>query len=202
LAGFKRFIFAVTLGDIPCLHSLVATAQKRGSSIHRILELIDLTVQQVYKPKSYSELDFQCQYLFLKLGGQQTAELMYWTCGLPSCEAAQDHIQTEPLIVSAKMPSLDEMIENLRISFHMATTADVPASNHADCLCGPGYQEMADELKVELWLHWVVSWNIILRPCCEHIQPYSVEFCSMDQPQALSEGIQDKHLHFVTEVWH
>ena len=166
------------------------------------MELIDLAVQQVYKPKSYSELDFQRQYLFLKLGGRQTAELAYRMCGLPSREAAQDHIQTEPLIVSAKMPSLDEMIENLRISFRMATTADVPASDHADHPRGPGYQEMADELKVESRLHWVASRNVILGPCREHIQPYSVEFCTMDQPQALSEGIWDKHLHFATEVWH
>jgi hypothetical protein len=100
------------------------------------------------------------------------------------------------------MPSLDEMIENLRISFRMATTADVPASNHADRPRGPGYQEMADELKVESRLRWVASRNIILGRCREHIQPYLVEFCTMDQPQALSEGIRDKHLHFATEVWH
>jgi hypothetical protein len=203
LNDFKRFVFAVARDDIPRLHSLVMTAQKRGSSIHRILELVDLAVQQVYKPKSYSEIDFQRQYLFLKLGGRQTAELAHRTCGLPSREVAQDHIQTEPLIVSSKMPSLDEMIENLKISFRMGKAADIPTSNHAAGRPrGPGYQEMADELKVESRFRWVASQKIILGPCREHIQPYSVEFCTMDQPQALAEGIRDKRLHFATEVWH
>jgi hypothetical protein len=199
LTDFKRFIFAVARGDIPRLHSLVATAQKRGSSIHRILELINLAVQQVYKPKGYSEMDFQRQFLFLKLGGRQTADLAYRTCGLPSRDATRKHIQTKPLIVSAKMPSLLEMTENLKISFRTVKVADIAASNHRHR--GPGYQEMADELKVESRFRWDASRNIILGPCREHVKQYSVEFCTIDQPQELAEGIRDKHLHFATEVW-
>lgn len=181
------------------MHSLVATAQKRGSSINQILELIDLAVQQVYKPKGYSEIKFQHQYLFLKLGGQQVAELAHRTFGLPSCDAALEHIQTKPLIVSAKMPTLLEMTKNLKASFRMVEGS---ASNHVRRCHGPGYQEMADELKVESQLHWDASRNVILGPCCEHVKPYSVEFCTIDQPQALAKGIRDKCLHFATEVCH
>ena len=202
LSDFKRFVFAVSRGNIPRLHSLVATAQKRGSSINRILELINLAVQQVYKPKSYSEIDFQRQYLFLKLGGRQVAELAYRTSGLPSRDVTLEHIQTKPLIVSAKMPTLSEMTENLKVSFRMVEGSGIAASDHAHRHRGPGYQKMADELKVESRLRWDASRNIILGPCREHVKPYSVEFCTMDQPQALAEGIRDKRLHFATEVQH
>lgn len=190
--------------DIPRLHSLVATAQRRGSSIYRILELIDLAVQQVYKLKGYSETDFQCQFLFLKLGGRQTAELAHRTCGLPSSDATREHIQTKPLIVSAKAPTLVEMTENLNTSFRMGKSAELGSniSNQARHSCGPGYQEMADELKVESRLRWDANRNIILGPCREHVKPYSVEFCTMDQPHALAEGIQHNNLHFATEVRH
>ena len=186
LSDFKHFIFAMSRDDIPYLHSLVATAQKHGSSINQILELIDLTVQQVYKPKGYSEIEFQCQYLFLKLGGQQVAELAHCTFGLPSRDAALEHIRTKPLIVSAKMLTLLKMTKNLKALFCMVEGS---ASNHDHHCCGPGYQEMADELKVESWLRWDASRNVILGPCCKHVKPYSVEFCTMDQPQALAKGI-------------
>ena len=204
LSDFKRFIFAVSRSDIPRLHSLVATAQRRGSSIYRILELIDLAVQQVYKLKGYSETDFQRQFLFLKLGGRQTAELAHRTCGLPSSDATREHIQTKPLIVSAKAPTLVEMTENLNTSFRMGKSAELGSniSNQARHSCGPGYQEMADELKVESRLRWDANRNIILGPCREHVKPYSVEFCTMDQPHALAEGIQHNNLHFATEVRH
>ena len=205
LSDFKRFVFAVSCGNIPRLHSLVATAQKRGSSIRRILELIDLAVQQVYKPKGYSETDFQRQFLFLKLGGRPAADLAHRTCGLPSIDATRERIQTKPLVVSAKMPTLVEMTENLNTSFHIIESAGVVTSSQAVMQahrpCGPGYQEMADELKVESRLRWDASRNIILGPCREHVGPYSVEFCTMEQPRALAEGIRDQKLHFATEVW-
>lgn len=202
LSDFKRFIFAVSRGNIPRLHSLVATAWKRGLSVHQILELIDLAIQQVYKPKGYSETDFQRQFLFLKLGGRPAADLAHRTCGLPSSDATQEHIQTKPLIVSAKMPTLAEMTENLSTSFCMGKSAGVIALSQAHRPRGPGYQEMADELKVESRLRWDASRNIILGPCREHVGPYSVKFCMMDQPRALAEGIRNQNLHFATEVWH
>jgi hypothetical protein len=102
------------------------------------------------------------------------------------------------------MPTLLEMTENLKVSFRIVEGpgSGIVASNHAHRHCEPGYQEMADELKVESWLRWDASRNIILGPCREHIKLYSVEFCTMDQPQALAEGIRDKCVHFATEVWH
>jgi hypothetical protein len=113
------------------------------------------------------------------------------------------HIQTKPLIVSAKMPTLLEMTENLKVSFHMvegSSQSDVTASNCVHHHRGPSYQKMADKLKVESRLHWDATQNVILGPCHEHVKLYSVEFCTMDQPQALAEGIQDKCLHFATEI--
>lgn len=84
------------------------------------------------------------------------AELAYRTSGLPSHDATLEHIQTKPLIISAKVPTLLEMTENLKVLFCMVEglgRSGVVAFNHARQHCGPGYQEMANELKVESQLH-------------------------------------------------
>ena len=128
MSDFKRFIFAVSRGDIPCLHSLVATTQKCDSSVRRILELIDLAVQQVYHPKSYAKIDFQRQFLFLKLGGRQAAELAQHSFGLPSPDATWQHIQSKSLIILAKTPTLSEMTENLKTSLRVDEKVNLTAS--------------------------------------------------------------------------
>lgn len=115
-------------GDIPCLHSLVATTQKCDSSVRRILELIDLAVQQVYHPKSYAKIDFQRQFLFLKLGGRQAAELAQHSFGLPSPDATWQHIQSKSLIILAKTPTLSEMTENLKTSLRVDEKVNLTAS--------------------------------------------------------------------------
>jgi hypothetical protein len=154
LTDFKCFLFAVAQGNIPHLHSLVATAQRCGSSIHQIMELVDLAIQQVYKPKSYSEIEFQRQYLFHKLGGWETAELAHCTLGMPSIDATREHMNTKALITSTKALTVPEMTENLKVSFCINKTASNASSNPTCCYRGPGYQVMADEVKVESWLHW------------------------------------------------
>jgi hypothetical protein len=49
------------------------------------------------------------------------------------------------------MSTLVEMTENLNMSFRIGKPAESDRTifNQTHCPCGPGYQEMADELKVE-----------------------------------------------------
>jgi hypothetical protein len=54
LDGFKRFVFAVSKGDIPRLHSLVTTMLEDGVNIFGILQKISLAQCQLYNPKNYS----------------------------------------------------------------------------------------------------------------------------------------------------
>jgi hypothetical protein len=196
LTDFKRFLFAVSQDDIPRLHSLAATALRQGSSVSRILEKIDLAVRQVYHPKGYAETDFQRQFLFHKMGNRIVADLAHRTCGLPSMDTTQDHIRVQPILVSAKAPTLSEMKENLKISFPPLASTPVTALENR----GPGFQLSVDEIKVEKRLQWDASRNLILGPCREDVKPYSVEFRTMEQPKAIVQGILDNKLHFAAEV--
>jgi hypothetical protein len=102
------------------------------------------------------------------------------------------------LRASPKSPTLEEMKSNLNISFPSSDTSGatlhIPRSN------GPGYQLMADEIKLEERLRWEARTNEILGVCREHSGPFSLEFCTMDQPNTLIQGIADDEVHMATEV--
>ncbi|KZP32677.1 hypothetical protein FIBSPDRAFT_722568, partial [Athelia psychrophila] len=202
LTGFKRLLFAVSKGDVPRLHSLVDTMLRDGASIFTILDKVDLACRQVYSPKNYAEVDYQRLYLFHKLGGRAVAELAHRTLGLPSIETTRQHIRTQPLLVSSKMPTAAEMRHNLEINFPpqsedaALSTADKPVV---------GFQLMADEIKIESRLRWDAKSNIIHGTCREHNDSYGLEFKSMKQPEDILRGLNEKdekkrHVHFATEA--
>jgi hypothetical protein len=200
LEAFKRFVLAVGKGDIPRLHQLVSTAHRNGSSIYAIMEKIDMATRQAYHPKGYSEKDFKRLFLFHKLGGAVVAELAHRTLGLPSIDATRRHIGVQPLHVSPKMPTLREMKLNLDISFPPSDSNISTTPTHIRKSNGPGYQLMADEIKIEERLRWNARNNDILGVCREHSCNYSLEFRSIDQPNVLIQGIVDGDVHLATEV--
>jgi hypothetical protein len=202
LDGFKRFVFAVSKGDIPRLHSLVTTMLEDGANIFGILQKISLAQCQLYNPKNYSDAEYKQQFLFHKLGGRAVAELAYQTQGMPSIDATRRYIRTQPLHPSPKMPTHSEMSANLDITYTSKMSQETSASKEgfARRHKNVGFQLMADEIKIESRLRWDSRSNMILGVCREHSDNYSLEFVTIEQPDAIIEGIAEKNLHFSTEV--
>jgi hypothetical protein len=193
LAAFKRFLFAVAKGNVPRLHSLVTTQIKNGASIFTILDKIGMACDQVYHPKNYSDAEYKQLFLFHKLGGVAVAELAHRTRGLPSIDATRRYIRSQPLHPSPKMPTHAEMSSNLDISY---SSSALPSSK----TCCVGFQLMADEIKIESRMRWDSRTNMILGICREHSAEYSLEFCTISQPEAIIRGIESELLHFASEV--
>jgi len=78
--------------------------------------------------------------LLLKLGGHTVAEIGHRAFGLPSLEATQHCIGTQPIIASPKMPTHTKMNSNLDHAFQ-----NMPKSSGKIY----GVQIGADELKLE-----------------------------------------------------
>jgi hypothetical protein len=193
LEAHKRFLLAVSEGNVPRMHTLVSVSRKAGDSIYAILDKYNRAARDVFRPLSYEERDYQQVFLFHKLGGVAVAELAHRAFGLPSIETTRRHIVTKPLIASPKMPTVREMAQNLNQAFPPCTGAVVV---HRKC----GFQLMVDELKLECRMRWDARTNQILGVCREHSTPYSLEFRSMAQAVALRDGIQAEKVHLASEV--
>ena len=70
----KHFLLAVSEGNVPWMHTLVAVSWKAGDSIYAILNKYNHVAQDVFQPLSYEECDYQQVFLFHKLGGVTVAE--------------------------------------------------------------------------------------------------------------------------------
>lgn len=146
LDAHKRFVMAVGKGNVKGLHRLVSVSQNAGESIYTILDKCSRAVQNVYRPKSYQEREFQQLFLFHKLGGIAVAEIAHRAFGLPSIEATRQRINTNPLAASPQMPTMTEMIQNLDHAF--------PPSRQTASKRKGGFQLMADEIKLETRMRW------------------------------------------------
>lgn len=193
LKAFKRFLFAVAKDDVPRLHSLVATMIKDGASIFTILSKISMASNQLYSPKGYVDAEYKQLFLFHKLGGRAVAELAHRTHGLPSIDATRRYMRAVPLLPSSKMPTKDEMLANLDISYPPRTATSKPRPIQ-------GFQLMADEIKIESRLQWDARTNKILGVCREHSKHLSMDFESIAEPDIIIERINEKKCHFASEV--
>jgi hypothetical protein len=169
LDAHKHFLLAVSEGNVPWMHTLVSVSRKAGDSIYTILEKYNRAAQNVFRPLSYEEQDYQQLFLFHKLGGVACAELAHQAFGLPSIKTTRRHIVTKPLIASPKMPTRDEMMQNLSHALPSSPDSTTPFKNI-------GFQLMADEIKLETRMRWDPRSNSILGVCREDSKEYSLEF--------------------------
>lgn len=195
IEAYKRFVHAVSEGNVPRIHTLVSISRKAGDSINTILEKIDKAARDAYRPLSYKEQDYQQVFLFHKLGGVAVAELAHRIFGLPSIDTTRRHIVTRPLTASPQFPTLEEMLQNLEISF---SSDAVPVDSQDDGVYG--IQIMIDELKLETRMRWDAKSNSILGLCREHSKHIETKFLSMTQAIAIRDALATGKLHLASEV--
>ena len=165
---------------------------RNGASIFAVLKKVGMAACQVYSLKDYSDADYKQLYLFHKLGGVACAELAHRTQGLPSIDATHHYIQAEPFHASLKKPTQAEIQANLNISYPRAIENSSKPTK--------GFQIQVDKIKTESRMRWNSSTNTIMGMCWPHSGPFSLEFVSMAQPEALLQGLADKRVHFACEV--
>lgn len=182
-------------GNVPHLHTLISISHKAGDGINTILEKIDKAACDAYHPLSYKDQDYQQVFLFHKLRGVAVAELTHWIFGLPSIDTTCHHIVTCPLTASPKFPTLEEMLQNLRVAF---SSDAVPGDSQDNGVYG--IQIMIDELELEMRMQWDAKSNTILGLCREHSRHIETQFLSMTQAIAIQDALAIKKLHLASEV--
>ncbi len=191
--GHKRFVRAVASSDVHSrVHKVVSVARSNSMSVHAIVARIDQANARVYSSRTYDEIDYQRAYLLWKLGGQRAADLGSRALGLPSLSATRRKFTSSPIIASATFPTVEEMVENLKIVLPLSCLTDLNAA----------FAIEVDELKTEKRFRWDPYTNMILGVCREHGHLCSLEFRSVDEVRALGEKLCTQEVHAATEVSH
>ncbi|KAI0042726.1 hypothetical protein FA95DRAFT_1682348 [Auriscalpium vulgare] len=193
LDGQKRLIMAISSNHIPRIHVLLANAQKQRKGVFSLLELVDEAARQVYRPMSYDEADYQRAFLLWKLGGRSAAIIANHTLGVPSIDAARVHIRTKPLRPSAGLPTLEDALYNLSITFEPKGPPIIYESV-------TGLTILTDEIKVQERLRWDCPTNTILGICREHGQDCILKFHSIREADNLLESLQAGVCHLASEA--
>ncbi|TFK81389.1 hypothetical protein K466DRAFT_578580 [Polyporus arcularius HHB13444] len=189
--GHKRFVRAVASSDVHSrVHKVVSVARSNSMSVHAIVARIDQANARVYSSRTYDEIDYQRAYLLWKLGGQRAADLGSCALGLPSLSATRRKFTSSPIIASATFPTVEEMVENLKIVLPPSSLVDLTAA----------YVIEVDELKTEKCFRWDPCTNLILGVCREHGHLCSLEFPSVDEVRVLGELLCAKEVHAATEA--
>jgi hypothetical protein len=190
--SYKRFLIAIGQQDIPRLKTLVSVACREGASISLILERINDAINDIYHPRSYTDQDFQRQYLFLTLGGHAVAHLAQKTLGLPSITTTRRHMGSNSFITPSHFtPVVSEMTANLEVS-HLPTT---PLLSEVVI----GLQIGIDEIKTESRLRWDPRSNYILGVCRDHSQHSVLQFKTIVQAEAVINQLKQGQIHYATE---
>jgi hypothetical protein len=187
---YEQLVMAMSKGSVNRLDALLRAAINRGAGVRGMIEALDRAQKGLYKPKNFTEEEMSRGLLFLRLGGARVASLAHQSLGGPAVSTLRRGSALVPLSPSVGIPSKDEIRHNLQAAFK---------SPHGEVGCG--YVLMIDEIKVEERLRWDPSSNKILGLCREHTQKIGVEFCSVNDVKAITQGILCAEIHYATEVF-
>jgi hypothetical protein len=180
------------IGQVGRSKALVSTALRQGSSISAIVNKMRKAALQLYLPRSYEEQEYRAAFLLWKFGGARAARISHAAMNLPSLRTIQRHAQLPALQVSSRYPSQQEVAQNIRSMYSGAHTSPFQRTI--------GQVLLVDELAVELRLRYDAANNVILGPCREHTEGYSMEFQSMDEADLILDALRNGTIHLSSEV--
>jgi hypothetical protein len=177
---------AMSQGSVNRLDALLRAGINRGAGVREMIEPLDRTQKGMYKQKNFTEEEMSRGLLFLQLGGARVANLAHQSLGGLAVSTLRRGTALVPLSPSVGIPSTDEIQRNLQAAFKSS--------------CGCRYVLIIDEIKVEERLRWDPSSNKILGLCREHTQHIGMDFCSVNNVKALTQGILCAEFHYAAEV--
>jgi hypothetical protein len=107
----------MSTGKILRVDCVLRVASDRRMSVAAILEMIRKAARGIYRPKGFEEEEDLQTLLFLRLGGQQVAEIAHRMFGIPAPSTVRCCTTIPPLICSASYPLEAELVNNLKAAF-------------------------------------------------------------------------------------
>jgi hypothetical protein len=192
----KKLLMAVAYGGIQRIDALLRAGFRNKAGVQGMMKLVDRAMQGLYKPKNFTEEEMLRNLLFLKLGGSRVAEIAHRALGGPGVSTLRRHSVNRPLRAASSFPTTADIRYNLDASFGVSANNAREGSNDN----ATGYILMFDEIAVECRPRWDDTTNQFLGVCREHGQSIGLEFCSLEEVEALCEAVGRKEVHLASEV--
>lgn len=190
-----QVLLTMSTGKVPCLDHVLRIASQKNMSLTSILELIKTAAQRLYHPKGFNEEEGLQTLLFLRLGGQQVAEIAHHIFGIPSPNTVCWQTMIPPLICSPSYPLETELVLNLKAVFESLLPLLAGQSAVQGVL-------MLDEIAQEKWPRWCDHTNNFLGSCREHTKGKCLDFNSIMDAELLLQDMVCGDVHLAHGVSH
>ncbi|KAJ7246639.1 hypothetical protein C8J57DRAFT_1081377 [Mycena rebaudengoi] len=195
----KEFVMAVGSGKVTRIAPLVAASINNHESIQGLAQRIYRASADTfregpkYNAKGFTVDKRMVGLIALRLGGARLADILHRALGLPGLTTLRKHTVIRPLRTSARMPTIEEIEENIDA---YTDGEDLPS--------GPPeiiHQViMLDEIAVEERLRWDDKDNMVKGTCREHSDDASLDFGDIADAEMLLQDITDGKVHMASEV--
>ena len=189
----KKLLMAVAYGGVNQIDALLRAGFRNRAGAQGMMKLVDRAMLGLYKPKNFTEEEMLRNLLFLKLGGSRVAEIAHRALGGPGVSTLRRHSVNRPLRAVSSFPTAADICYNLDASF--SVSGQEGTSDNAT-----GYILMFDEIAVERRPRWDDASNQFLGVCREHGQSLGLEFCSLEEVEALCAAVGRNEVHLASEV--
>ncbi|KLO14229.1 hypothetical protein SCHPADRAFT_826611, partial [Schizopora paradoxa] len=193
----KRFLMAISSGDIPRLDRLLSQALNDGAGITQILGRVELSLLGAYHARSFDEKDIDIAVLVYRLGGRSLLFALNKYIEIPSIRALQRAQAFTKIHPSFGAPQMEEVLFNIRQLISRRAASNVQESNKSPLL---GLSLMMDEVNTEDAACYFPESDIIGGFCREHSHGINTKISNFDDAQALANALQDGSLHFGKET--
>jgi len=194
LDNHKRFMIAITSGNVERVDRLIRIALEQKKGIRAILELLDAAAKGVYKPKSYSEKEAMMSLILLRLGGGRLASFGQKALGLPSRGTLGTRAIVPPIIPSFTVPSIFEIGANIIASFE--SVMDVVRAQGGRLHAVLMFDEIASEKRIRVDR----KRDVFLGVCRQHGGKTSLKFVNEGDMEELFHSLDDDDAHYAAEV--
>jgi hypothetical protein len=192
----KKLLMAVAYGGVNRIDALLRAGFRNMAGAQGMMKLVDKAMLGLYKPKNFTEEEMLRNLLFLKLGGSRVAEIAHRALGGPGVSTLRRHSVNRPLRAVSSFPMTADICYNLDASFSVSVNSGKEGTSDN----ATGYILMFDEIAVERRPRWDDATNQFLGVCREHGQSLGLEFCSLEEVEALCEAVGRNEVHLASEV--
>ncbi|KDQ54169.1 hypothetical protein JAAARDRAFT_182553 [Jaapia argillacea MUCL 33604] len=189
----RRFLMAVATGDVPRLQQLIRQALKEGASLSKIISKLKDSLLGIYHARGYDTTDFDIALLVFHLGGRKLLYALSHYISIPSITAIKNHKTFTRIMPSPGVPTLDEVLFNMRENF-------LPRAKALESPFPSGMCMLWDEVAEEEQACYFGHLDAVGGMCRQHVHRISTWLTSLESAESIVRALYEGEVHYGKEA--